>query len=322
MRAQVVILRPIVSTVLASAALAAAGPAWAQSEQDIVYEAEAVIQPLPGSAPQQIEREAESQPAPALAPTQATEEDPTGYEPGYEDEYLAQRHVESRIEHRGMRALEPMHHQAGYPPMRYAAPIPSGHPVGAPVYFPQAGYPGGGVQYPGGYEQDQFARDGWLEECRARYVGGDGRGERRGRTIGALVGAAAGGLIGNRAAGRGDRLLGTAIGAGVGGLAGAAAGSAIGGSSDSRESLDECEAFLIQHEAQWRQTNYGYGPVMLVPIMVPVEQRAVVREYVTEEWAEEEVMVTVPDKTVRRLAPAPKPVKTVPVKTKMIKSGR
>ncbi len=79
---------------------------------------------------------------------------------------------------------------------------------------------------------------------------------------------------------------------------------------DRRGAPDECAAYLVQHEAQWRHMRYGYGPVMLVPIMVPVEQRAVVREYVTEEWVEEIVPA----------APAPGPVKTVPVKTVPVKA--
>ena len=137
---------------------------------------------------------------------------------------------------------------------------------------------------------------------------------------GALLGAAAGGLAGNRIAGRGDRLAGTLVGAGVGALAGGAAGSAIGELSDRREAMDDCEAFLVQHEARWQQMSYGYGPVMLVPIMVPVEQRAVVREYVTEEWVDETVMVTGAGQEDHPVAPAPEPVKTVPVKTKTVKS--
>lgn len=32
---------------------------------------------------------------------------------------------------------------------------------------------------------------------------------------------------------------------------------------------------------------HGIGPVMLVPVMVAIPQRAVIREYVTEEWIEE-----------------------------------
>jgi hypothetical protein len=79
-----------------------------------------------------------------------------------------------------------------------------------------------------------------------------------------------------------------------------------------RGAPDECAAYLVQHDAQWQQMRYGYGPVMLVPIMVPVQQRAVVREYVTEEWVEE----------VTPAAPAPRPVKTVPVTTKSGKPGK
>jgi len=78
------------------------------------------------------------------------------------------------------------------------------------------------------------------------------------------------------------------------------------------DASDDCGAYPARHDAQWRYMGYGYGPVMLVPIMVPVPQRAVVREYVTEEWVEEIVPA----------APAPAPVKTVPVKTRSVKSGK
>lgn len=289
MHAQPIISLQIVSLGLASAALIASPPALAgtltQADgPEILYEEQPVVQPIPGKQT--------SEPVAAEPRSEADEELEL-------DRRDADRRGQPRTGH-GSHVFAPM-----------------GYAVGAPVYFPQGAYPHGAmeypVSYPGGIQSDQIGRDDWLEQCRARYDAGDRRGKKRGRTIGAVAGAAAGGLIGNRVAGRGDRLIGTAIGAGVGGLAGSTAGSAIGESSDRREALDECEAYLIQHEAQWRQMSYGYGPVMLVPIMVPVQQRAVVREYVTEEWVDQQIMVKVPGKTIIRTAPA---VKTVPVRTR------
>lgn len=85
---------------------------------------------------------------------------------------------------------------------------------------------------------------------------------------------------------------------------------------DSRHGApDECAAYLFQHDARWQHMGYGYGPVILVPIMVPVEQRAVMREYVTEEWVEEIISA----------APAARSLKSVPVTTrsgKLVKSGK
>ena len=300
MRAHHKTSRQIILLALTSSAVIAAGPALAHPDApEITYEERAVVQSLP-SAPQA---------GPALI----------SQPPVQEVEHEIERH-EMHHPHHGDHALAPMDAPADHR-MTAGAMYP-GHAVGAPIYFPQAGYPAGAMPYPAEYQQNQLGRDEWLQECRARYDGQNGRGKKRGRTIGGLLGAAAGGLIGNRVAGRGKRLGGTLIGTGLGGLAGAVAGSAIGESSDRRDTLDECEAYLAQYEGQyntqWQHMNYGYGPVMLVPIMVPVEQRAVVREYVTEEWVEEEVKVKVPGKKITR--PAPKPVKAVPIKTAPIKT--
>ena len=312
MQAQLTPSRQIISLALASTAMAAASPTLAQAEApDVTFEERAVVQEIPGAQPQSVEIEVERH------------------------EMRGPRHGANGGH--GDHALEPMdsaaphamrHHPAGhgqmastvYPGAAYPGAMYPSQAMGAPIYFPQGGYPAGAMPYPGGFQHDQIGRDEWLEECRARYDGRNGRGENRGRAIGAVLGAAAGGLAGNRIAGRGDRLAGTLLGAGVGGLAGAAAGSAIGESSDRRDAVDECEAYLVQHEARWQHMSYGYGPVMLVPIMVPVEQRAVVREYVTEEWVDEQVMVKVPGKKIIRAAPAPRPVKTVPVKTVPVKT--
>lgn len=309
--------RRVIAAILASSAAVTAANAAAQDDAsangapEMTYEERAVVQgaqaeyPTPAPMiPPSVYRDEYAEPAYISEPqVQNAEYDTAQREPHYP------RHARH--------ALPPMHHSAEYPARQGVYP---GHVMGAPVYFPQGGYPAGAAPYPAEFERDQLGRDEWLQECRARYDGERGRGGQRGQVIGGLIGAAAGGLIGNRVAGRGDRLGGTLIGAGVGGLAGAVAGSAIGRSSDRREVLDECEAYLSQYEAQWRQTRYGYGPVMLVPIMIPVEQRAVVREYVTEEWVEEEVMVRVPAKRVIHRTPASKPIKTVPVKIMPTKS--
>jgi hypothetical protein len=317
----------VIASVLTASAAVMAAPATAQIDTsagdppEMTYEERAIFQ---------SEQTGNPVPAALPAPSQSPEEyaEPVFIsQPQIQDievRVLEAQEIEYETEEHGLRG--PHQTQQSLPPMSHSAERPvhhgayPGHAMGAPVYFPQDGYPAGAVPYPAGFEREQWSheqvgRDEWLQECRARYDRDGGRGGQRGQVIGGLLGAAAGGLIGNRISGRGDRLGGTLIGAGVGGLAGAAAGSAIGRSSDSRDVMDECEAYLGQHEAQWRQMRHGYGPVMLVPIMVPVEQRAVVREYVTEEWVEEEVLVHAPAKRVIHRTPAPKPVKTVPVKS-------
>ena len=322
----------VIASVLTASAAVMAAPAAAQIDTsagdapEMTYEERAIFQskqagnPVPAALP-----------APSPNPEEYTEpvfvSEPQVQNIEVQDIEYETEEREIRGPHQTQQSLPPMSHTAEHPVQHGAYPS---HAMGAPVYFPQGGYPAGAMRYPAElaheqsgreqWERDQVGRDEWLQECRARYNGtrydGDGgRGGQRGQVIGGLLGAAAGGLIGNRIAGRGDRLGGTLIGAGVSGLAGAAAGSAIGRSSDGREVMDECEAYLGQHEAQWRQMRHGYGPVMLVPIMVPVEQRAVVREYVTEEWVEEEVMVKAPAKRVIHRTPETKPVKTVPVKS-------
>ena len=166
-----------------------------------------------------------------------------------------------------------------------------------------------------------FDRNAWLADCRERIRGVD-RKDRAG-VIGGLLGAVAGGLIGNRVWDS-QRLGGTLLGAGLGGLAGAAAGSAIGAAGD-RRSDDECAHYLDRHMASghpgYGHPGYGYGygygypAVAYVPVMVQVPQRAVVREYVTEEWidvpAEERSISTTQTKIIRQPAPAPRGDKRV-----------
>lgn len=298
--------RQMIALALASTAMGVPAAAWAQAgSPEVTFEEREIVQEIPGAPVTAVEIEIEQE------------------EMGSADTGDYPLETMDNSQHHPMRHHAKGHGQrapAVYPGAAYPGGIYPGHAMGAPIYFPQGGFPAGAMSYPGGFQQDGLARDEWLAECRARYEGGESRGKNRGRTLGALLGAAAGGLAGNRIAGRGDRLAGTLVGAGVGALAGGAAGSAIGASSDRRQAMDECEAFQVEHEARWQHMSYGYGPVMLVPIMVPVEQRAVVREYVTEEWVDETVMVTVPGKKIIQVAPAPKPVKTVPMKTKTVKS--
>lgn len=302
------------------AALTAAAPALAQVDiptgdaPEMTYEERAVFQ----AAPATYEAARQAQPVfvsdPQVQPIDYEAERREIKQPQYVQQ--APTHHQQPVNNAPVYQSQPAH----------AAPVVqgayAGHAAGVPVYFAPNGYPAGAMPYPAHSQHAQMPqyseveRDAWLKECRTRYDGRGGRGTERGQVIGGLLGAGVGGLIGNRIAGRGNRLGGTLIGAGVGGLAGAVAGGAIGRSSDRREARDECEAYLMQHEAYWQQSSYGYGPVMLVPIMVPVQQRAVVREYVTHEWVEETVMVSAPaPKRVRAV-----PVKTVPVKTKMVKS--
>lgn len=193
------------------------------------------------------------------------------------------------------------------------------------------------LQPPTGYYSTPPAhidRGEWLVDCRARYRAEDGR--RDGGVAGGLLGAAAGGLIGNRVA-DGERLAGTLIGAGVGGLAGLAIGSAIGAAADADRAEDYCEAWLERYPQGYAHAPahpypgpYGYpypagaygpayygqgcgcGPAMTyMPVLVAVPQRAVVREYVTEEWVEVEPEYSPPAKRRAVHQPAPRPGKRI-----------
>ncbi len=48
-----------------------------------------------------------------------------------------------------------------------------------------------------------------------------------------------------------------------------------------------CDARLISVEEIHANYPQGYGPAMLVPVMVAIPQRAIIHEYVTEEWVED-----------------------------------
>lgn len=259
---------------VAAAALCAAGPAVAQPEtpyeyayplppDEVIFRQDPVIQRLPGP-PEEAEPEPMSHDEPARA---------RDYDYDYEQTYA----YEDR------------------PPSAYhAAP-----PQPAMSYYPAPPAPA-----------PKFDRDAWLADCRARYRAEGAREE--GGVAGGLLGAAAGGLIGNRVA-DGERLAGTLIGAGVGGLAGLAIGTAIGAAIDRDRADDHCEAWLaryphgyapapaqpypypapVPYRGYGYPAYYGHGcactpAVTYVPVMVAVPQRAVVREYVTEEWVEAE----------------------------------
>lgn len=262
----------------AAGALAFAGPAAAQPEMpyeyahpappqpEVVFRHDPVIQPIPTADPD----------AYAYPPEDA-------YEVEYRDEV-------------------------------YDPPI---QPDDAPMQ-PPIGYHDGPPPPPHRLEEPRYEREAWIEDCHRQYR--DHHGRHQGAVAGGLVGAAAGGLIGNRVADD-DRLAGTLVGAGVGGLAGLAVGSAIGDASDRADAREYCEAMFAHGPAGYpggqpypapygypAAYGYGYGygyPVMLVPVLVQVPQRAVVREYVTEEWVEEAAPPPPHRRVIHRRAPAP-----------------
>ncbi|MEC9068290.1 MAG: hypothetical protein VX569_13530 [Pseudomonadota bacterium] len=304
--------RHMFSSSVAAGALLAAFPASAQPEmtyeyahplpgdETVVYRQDPVVQPVPAPpapAPQAPYRPAE--PAAHYAEPVPAE----GYPYEEEDRYETRHEYETRYED----------NRTVHPARRAAPPAPY-HRVAAPHPAPA------------------FDREAWLDECRARYRAERKRGD--GGVIGGLLGAATGGLIGNRVA-DGERLAGTLIGAGVGGLAGLAIGSAIGEVAGRDRAKDYCEGWLDQHRqayappaapAYGHPAPYGYAQpagyygaacacapaVTYMPVLVAVPQRAVVREYVTEEWVEVEAKPQ-PRKrrTIRRAPPADKRIKYV-----------
>jgi hypothetical protein len=195
------------------------------------------------------------------------------------------------------------------PPAAYAMP----QAYGAPYPYPGA-YPGYAQPLP-----PQFDRDGWLANCHDRIRGVD-RQDRAGE-IGGLLGAAIGGVVGNRAWDS-KRFAGTLLGAGVGGLAGVAIGTAIGAAGERRHE-DDCALYLDRYLADghgypgyaygYPGYGYGYGGYALVPVLVAVPQRQVVRETVTEEWVDVPVRSrSIPPR--RHPAPHPAPRQTKPTK--------
>jgi hypothetical protein len=211
--------------------------------------------------------------------------------------------------------LPPMQAHATPAPPAYAPPPPPGGYVAGQTYY--APYPDYGYAPP---PPAAFDRDAWLDDCRDRIRGVD-RKDRAG-VIGGLLGAVAGGVIGNRAWDS-KRLAGTLIGAGVGGLAGVAIGSAIGAASERRRD-DECALYLDRYMAGgyggpaypgygygYPGAAYGYGGYALVPVLVAVPQRQVVRETVTEEWVDEPVRRRSVARPHRPAPRADKPIKLI-----------
>lgn len=295
--------RLLATLTVASSALAAASPAMAQPAMTYGDRYEyARPAPVPSSAPPVIyQSQPVVQPIPTYTPTApATYVEDAAYE----------------VEHEYREA--PAHYRTSH-----GAPVHSTHRGGHyPAAYPQGHH---------GAPQAGFDHEAWLDECedrfRSRYRDSDGN------VIGGLLGAAAGGVIGNRVA-DGNRLAGTLIGAGVGGLAGLAIGSAIDAASAAdrrRDGREYCEDYLSRysyghrsmpthgHGYAYAPQHHGYAqyyqvqPMMLVPVRVPVQQRAVVREYVTEEY------VDVPVTTYEEV-PAYRTIKSAPVKTRSIKA--
>lgn len=274
----------------AVSAIGAASPAMAQLEMpyeyayplppgEVVYEQAPVVQPLP--APVQ----------PSPPPQEVYHEPEYPADSAYDGEYADEYEYESA----------PVYHEPRPQPPAAYYPAPHAPPP-------------------------HFDAEAWLADCRARYRAGDDREE--GGVAGGLLGAAAGGLIGNRVA-DGERLAGTLIGAGVGGLAGVAIGTAIGAAADRDRAEDYCEAMLERYPhgyvpapapAYPPPPPYGYGysayygqgcgctPTMTyMPVLMAVPQRAVVREYVTEEWVEAEPRAERPAPAKRRVIHTPPP---------------
>lgn len=281
-------------------ALAGAGPALAQPEDDyefarpapqdtVIYREAPIVQPLPGDAAPADDEVVGGAPLPPPPPLAYPAAPPA-----------------PMIHHgpaAGAHHAPVMHPPIMHPPVMHA---PLGHGTMA-HYLPPHGY---APPMP-----PRFDRDEWLADCRARIRGVDRK--DRGGVIGGLLGGIAGGIVGNRVYDS-ERLAGTLIGAGVGGLAGIAIGVAIGAAGD-RKREDECAWHLDRYMAGgypgvaygqgYPGYGYGYGywGYTLVPVMVAVPQRAVVRETVTEEYEHVPVRArSVPrTKVIPQSAPAP-----------------
>lgn len=282
-------------------------PTIAPPAAPITYRQEAVVQPLPPRAMQ-------AQPVRYI-------KDRAGADYQVEQEYTPARRVTQAPQSYAPQAYAPQYSV----PQQTVTGYTAQH---SPRHAPRQSAQQQPVTYPSQYQQQPgFDREGWLNQCVDR-VDGDGRGrrDRNGGVIGGLVGAAAGGLIGNRVAGRGDRLAGSLIGAGVGGLAGLAVGSAADRSANrsSDDAYAYCEDYLASYSAGgqygygYQQYGYQYAqPMMLVPVWVQVPQRAVVREYVTMETVEVDVVTYEEEPTRTRVierTPAPQPTKPVYIK--------
>lgn len=298
--------RTALSIGAASLACLAASPAFA-GQPDMTYEQRPYeyAQPAPVQAPPVVFRQQPVvQPLPQRAP-----------------EWVEYTGDEETVE------VETEYRQ---PNARYMPVTPSPahtHPIVYPQHSPVP------VTQP--YPQPPaFDREAWLEECEYRVSGGERRRDGNGNIIGGILGAATGGLIGNRVAGRGDRLAGSLIGAGVGGLAGLAVGAAIDAASnrDREDGRAYCEDYLARYLQSQQSGGYSYGygygqyayaqPMMLVPVLVQVPQRAVVREYVTEEVVEVETVTYEEAPRQRVIKRVPVYTKAVPVKAQPVKRVR
>lgn len=281
------------------AALAAA-PALANPDMNYEERVYEYAQPAPPQATDVIFRQDPVvQPLPAPRPAYAAPAPGADYEYEYDYEYETEA------------APGPAHHPAAH----HQAPY---HPHA----MHGAAHPAQPTSWSGPPLPPEFDRKAWIDECRDRIDGKDS--SKKGGIIGALLGAIAGGVVGNRVWDS-ERLAGSLIGAGTGGLVGLAIGSAIGGSGK-RSDREICEAYLDRYFAGYGYGNHGYGypgygygygyGYTMMPVMIAVPQRAVVREYVTEEWVDVPVKHK-PAKKVRYIKQAPS--KTVPVQTKTIK---
>ncbi|GGE03819.1 hypothetical protein GCM10011515_24330 [Tsuneonella deserti] len=274
----------------AAVALASATPVFAQDyeyaqplpEADITFRSDPVVQALPGT------------PAPSS------------------DYYVEEPAATALPSLPPPMTRRPDIHPVAYPPVHPGAYAP--RVDYQPYPHPDQGYRGPAF----------FDRDAWIGDCHDR-IRGVPRRERAG-VIGALLGAVFGGVIGNRAWDS-ERLGGTLLGAGVGGVAGAAIGSAVEAAGDRRRE-DECAMYLDRYMSGAYSTagyppyyGYGYpghaygygGGYALVPVLVAIPQRQVVRETVTEEWVKEPVRTRTIHRS--RSVPSPRPDKRI----KMIK---
>lgn len=297
-------------------------PESTESPQDeVIFREDPVVQPLPGA--EQVPAPAQPAPPPPEPPLPpAPPELPPP--PPSETAYEAQAYPEQPPYPEG----DEYEYEYDYDYDYDHGPAYADAPLQPPVGHHGAPPP----------EYRDFDRHAWLEDCRARYRTDGGR--RDGEVAGGLIGAAAGGLIGNRVA-DGERLAGTLIGAGVGGLAGLAVGSAIGAASDRDRAEEYCEAWLERYPhgyahgpaqpypyapaypapaypapygypAGYYGANCGCAPAFTyMPVLVAVPQRAVVREYVTEEWVEVEHEAAPPPKRRAIHKPAPRPDKRI-----------
>lgn len=279
----------------ADPAPAADGSAAEAAETAIEYRSEAVVQALP-SPP------VPPPPPPPPPPDDIFESDVVEYERRTAPAATTAIHAQPAL--------------AAYPAYSAYPGIAAPHVAGS--YASPYPYPYPAPHYAGHVPQPrQFDREGWLAHCRERIRGVDRK--DRGAVIGGLLGAAAGGIIGNRAWDS-ERLAGTLLGAGVGGLAGIAIGAAIGAAGERRRE-DECAWHLDRYMAagqggygypgQAHGYAYGYPAVAYVPVLVQIPQRAVVREYVTEEWVDVPAKAQPVAQTKIIRQPAPRPDKRI-----------